>query len=63
VPRKRIGFRTDIGCMFWGEPTIKCNGKTVSATDAGGDEGKIIRAISRIKIYPCINFRLCGRIF
>lgn len=63
VPRKRIGFRTDIGCMFWGEPTIKCNGETVSATDVGGDEGKIIRAISRIKIYPCINFRLCGRIF
>lgn len=63
VPRKRIGFRTDIGCMFWGEPTIKCNGETISASDVGGDEGKIIRAISKIKIYPCISFRLCGRIF
>ena len=63
VPRKRIGFRTDIGCMFWGEPTIKCNGETISASDVGGDEGKIIRAMSKIKIYPCISFRLCGRIF
>lgn len=63
VPRKRIGFRTDIGCMFWGKPTIKCNGETISASDVGGDEGKIIRAMSKIKIYPCISFRLCGRIF
>lgn len=63
VPRKRIGFRTDIGCMFWGKPAIKCNGETISASDVGGDEGKIIRAMSKIKIYPCISFRLCGRIF
>lgn len=63
VPRRRIGFRTDIGCMFWGKPTIKCNGETISASDVGGDEGKIIRAMSKIKIYPCISFRLCGRIF
>lgn len=63
VPRKRIGFRTDIGCMFWGTPSITCNDVPISASDIGGDEGEIIRLVSKIKVYPCINFRLCGRIF
>ena len=63
VPRKRIGFRADVGCMFWGQPSITCNGVPLTASDIGGNGGNIIRIASKIKVYPCINIRLCGRIF
>lgn len=63
VPRKRIGFRTDMGCLFWGKPDISCNGDRLSSEGLGGDEGKLLRVLSKLKVYPCINIRLCGRIF
>lgn len=63
VPKKRIGFKFDIGCVFWGRPTVYCNGIKVEDTDIGGDGDKAMRIITKFKFYPVMNFRLCGRIF
>ena len=63
VPHRRIGFKFDIGCIFWGKPSIMCNGVEVHDTNAGGDAGGAIKLISEIRVYPVLNFRLCGRIF
>lgn len=63
VPRRRVGFRVDLGCMFWGKPKVSCNGERIHPEDIGGDEGKFLRHLTKMQFYPCLNFRLCGRIF
>lgn len=63
VPHKRIGFKADLGCIFWGKPTIWNNGEEVFDTDAGGDDGGAMKTLIKFRVYPVLNFRLCGRIF
>lgn len=63
VPRRRVGFRVDMGCLFWGKPKVFCNGERIHSDNLGGDEGKFLRRLTKMQIYPCLNFRLCGRIF
>lgn len=64
VPKKRIGFKFDLGAMFWGTPeVIDHNGVELIKQDWDGKDGGAFRIISKIKVYPVLNFRLCGRIF
>ena len=63
VPKRRIGFKFDVGCLLWGKPTLCCNGVEVQDTDQDGEGGGIIKVATKLKVYPMINFRLCGRIF
>ena len=63
VPKKRIGFMFEVGVMFWGTPKIYCNGDELTNEDLGSDSGDVVEVLSKLKIYPVINFRLCGRIF
>lgn len=63
VPKKRVGFMFELGCMFWGSPKLYCNGDRLTEDNVGGDEGGIIKTMSKITVYPVLNFRLCGRIF
>ena len=49
--------------MFWGTPKIYCNGDELTNEDLGSDSGDVVEVLSKLKIYPVINFRLCGRIF
>ena len=63
VPKRRIGFKFDIGCVFWGKPTVYCNDMEVFDTDEGGKGKDAMRIITKFKFYPVMNFRLCGRIF
>jgi len=62
VPKKRIGFMFDMGVQFWGTPKVYCFDRELSESDVDGDGGDIIKTLSKIKVYPVINFRLCGRI-
>lgn len=67
VPREnRLGFQFDLGVQFWGSPKVYAttlNGKERLTDDhAGGDGGDIIKTISKISVYPTLNFRLVGRI-
>lgn len=62
VPKKRISCMFDLGVQFWGTPKIYCNGQRLTESDVDGEDGGVIEVISKVKIYPVINFRLCGRI-
>lgn len=63
VPKKTVGFQADLGCMFWGSPKVTCNNHPITAEDVSGDGGSIIKTVSKISVYPVLNFRLCFRAF
>lgn len=62
VPNRRVGFKCDLGCVFWGSPSLNCNGVDLTKSNLDGDGGAI-KFISKLKVYPVLNFRICGRIF
>lgn len=73
VPRHaRFACQFDMGVQFWGSPKVYAptydkNTKTYQRqqlTDdhAGGDGGDVLKVISKISVYPTLNFRLVGRI-
>lgn len=62
VPKKRVGFMFDLGVQFWGTPKVYCFDKRLTDDDVDGGDGGIIKTISKIKVYPTLNFRICGRI-
>lgn len=65
--KKRIGFSAEIGCIFWSTPTVTFTGNDTFDIDrkkAGKEDvGKAIDIISKFGVWPCINFRLTGKIF
>jgi len=73
VPKGRIGCQFDLGVQFWGKPEVyvptynKTAGtyqsEKIDAENAGDDAGKVLKTISKISVYPVLNFRLVGRIF
>ncbi len=62
VPKKRVGFMFELGCQFWGSPTVYCNGEKLDKNKVGDEDGGIIKTLSKITVYPVLNFRICGRI-
>lgn len=63
VPKKRLGFMFEAGVQFWGSPAVYCQDKKLTESDVDGDGGGIISTISKVSIYPVLNFRICYRIF
>lgn len=63
VPKRRVGVKFDIGCMLWGKPEITCNDIVLHDGDWDGKGAKVLRIMSKMSVYPCLNLRLCGRIF
>lgn len=73
VPKNRIGYQLDLGVQFWGKPEIyvptydKVNGtyqnEKIDADRAGEDAGKVLKTISKVSVYPVLNFRIVGKIF
>ena len=64
VPKRRVGVKFDLGAMFWGTPeVIDHNGVSLSKQDWDGKDGGAIKVISKIKVYPVLNIRVCGKIF
>ena len=73
VPKKRIGCQFDLGVQFWGKPeiyvptydkaakTYQC--EKIDGDKAGDDAGKVLKTVSKVSVYPVLNFRLVGRIF
>lgn len=66
VPKGRLGFQFDAGVQFWGTPKVYvegANGKEqLTEEDTNGDDGGAIKFLSKVTVYPCISFRLVGRI-
>ena len=73
VPKGRIGCQLDLGVQFWGKPEIyvptynKTTGtyqcEKIDGDKAGDDAGKVLKTVSKVSVYPVLNFRLVGRIF
>ena len=73
VPKKRIGMQLDLGVQFWGKPeifvpTYDKTAKTyqyekIEGDKAGDDAGEVLKTISKVSVYPVLNFRLIGRLF
>lgn len=72
VPKGRIGCQFDLGVQFWGSPKVyaptydKIKGiyqrEELKESLVGSDNGGAIKTISKISVYPVLNFRLVGRI-
>ena len=65
--KKRIGFSAEIGCMFWRTPVVTFTGNDsfeIDRVKAGKENvGKAIDIVSKFSAWPCLNFRLTGKIF
>jgi hypothetical protein len=78
VPKGRIGCQFDLGVQFWGSPKViaptyerdatsvpyndRFKDTELKESNAGSDAGKVLKTISKISVYPVLNFRLVGRI-
>lgn len=63
VPHKRIGCQVDLGVQFWGTPKVYVNGERLEPDKVGDQLDDVLSIVSRIKVFPVLNFRLVGRIF
>ena len=63
VPHKRIGCQFDLGVQFWGSPKVYVNGERLEPDRVGDQLDDVLSIVSRIKVFPVLNFRLVGRIF
>lgn len=64
VPHKRLGFMFELGVQFHGTPKVFSDtgdlDNLLNNTDADDDFSEIL---DKLKVYPVLKFRLCGRIF
>lgn len=65
VPKSRINCLFDLGVQFWGSPQVWNDTSNQQLLDQGmkGEDGGIIKTISKISIYPVLSVKLVGRIF
>lgn len=63
VPKKRIGFRVELGCQFMGKMKIYQNDKKVDTNDLQekGDDD-LSKFIDKFTVYPVLKISLTGRI-
>ncbi len=62
VPKKRLGFQFDAGVQLWGKPEVYLGDHKLEKGETNADGNKILKVVSKIKVYPSISFRLVGRI-
>lgn len=63
VPKShRVGFMVELGVRYWGKPSIYCQEQELKSSDLGGEAGDLLKTLTKIPVYPCLRFRLCGKI-
>ncbi len=63
VPAKhRFAFNFDMGVQFWGTPKVYLRDHQLTKADTDSDAGEVLKALSKATVYPCLNFRIVGRI-
>lgn len=60
--KHRFSFAWDLGCQFWGTPTIFVQDKEISKSENLDGDGGIVKTVSKISVYPTLSFRINGRI-
>ena len=64
VPAKsRVAFNCDLGVQFWGKPTVTCQDQELKDEDLKGDDGGIVRYITKMSVWPVLNLRATFRLF
>lgn len=64
IPKHFMNFAMELGCQFWGSPKVYCNDVELQEDKVGdGDEGGVIKTISKISVFPVLNFRFGFRVF
>lgn len=60
--QKRVSCMLDLGILLWNTPKVyDINDRKLTEDDFGDDGGKVIRIATKFKVYPMLNFRICGR--
>ena len=64
VPTKsRVACNFDLGVQFWGKPDVVCQGQKLEEEHLNGDDGGIVRTVSKLSVWPVLNLRLAVRLF
>ena len=64
VPTKnRVACNFDLGVQFWGKPDVLCQGQKLEEEHLNGDDGGIVRTVSKLSVWPVLNLRLAVRLF
>ena len=64
IPRRNpIGVSLDLGAQFWGTPEVFCQGTKLTASDVEGEDGGVVKVLTKIKVYPTLTLRMTGKFF
>lgn len=64
VPTKnRVTCNFDLGVQFWGSPKVMCQGEELKEEDLKGDDGGVVKAITKMPVWPVLNIRVAVRLF
>lgn len=64
VPKNHsLGFSVDAGVQLWGTPKVFCQGNELKESDVDGDDGGVMKTLTKVSVYPTITFRLTGKFF
>lgn len=62
VPKDRIGFMVELGIQFHNTPKVYAKNADLTMLDETADDD-FSHLIDKLKVYPVLKFRLCGKIF
>jgi hypothetical protein len=62
VPKDRIGFMCELGVQFHNTPKVYAKNADLTMLDRKADD-HFSNIIDKLKVYPVLKFRLCGKIF
>lgn len=64
VPKSRINCLFDLGVQFWGSPQVwnDTNHERLTSEGANGDDGGVLKVISKVSVYPVLSVKFVGKI-
>lgn len=64
VPHNRLGFMFELGVQFHGTPKVFSDtGDIDDLLEQADTDDDFSEILDKVKVYPVLKFRLCGRIF
>lgn len=63
VPKKRVGFRFELGCQFMGKLKVYQNDTELVETLQKSGSDDLSEWVDKVKVYPVMKFTLTGRLF
>ena len=62
VPKKRVGFRVELGCQFMGKMKVYQNDQEVNTSELTKSDDDLSKLVDKLKVYPVLKFVLTTRI-